>query len=112
MDCIFCSIIRKEGVSDIVFEDDDIIAFRDIAPQAPVHILVVPKQHVEKISDLSDSDAPLLGALINRARILAKEQGVSKSGYRLVFNCGDEGGQIIDHIHLHLIGGKKLGTIG
>ena len=112
MDCVFCSIINKVGAADIVFEDDEIIAFRDIAPQAPVHILVVPKKHVEKISDLSEEDMPLIGNIVNRARVLAKEQGISKSGYRLVFNCGDEGGQIIDHIHLHLIGGKKLGAIG
>ncbi|MFA6525324.1 MAG: histidine triad nucleotide-binding protein [Patescibacteria group bacterium] len=112
MDCVFCSIIRKEGSADIVFEDDEIIAFRDIAPQAPVHILIVPKKHVEKISDLTEDDALLMGSLVNRARVLAKKYDISNSGYRLVFNCGDEGGQIIDHIHLHLIGGKKLGAIG
>jgi histidine triad (HIT) family protein len=112
MDCIFCSIVNKVGAADIVFENDELIAFRDIAPQAPVHILIIPKNHVEKISDLSDNDTLLMGTLVNRARILAKEHGISKSGYRLVFNCGDEGGQIIDHIHLHLIGGKKLGAIG
>ncbi|MBU0613317.1 histidine triad nucleotide-binding protein [Patescibacteria group bacterium] len=112
MDCIFCSISKKEVSADVVFENDEIIAFKDIAPQAPVHILVLPKKHIAKISDLSDDDAMLIGNIVNRARILAKKQGISDSGFRLVFNCGDEGGQVVDHIHLHLIGGKKLGEIG
>jgi histidine triad (HIT) family protein len=112
MDCIFCSISKKEASADIVFEDEEIIAFKDIAPQAPVHILILPKKHIAKISDLSEENQMLTGKIINRARILAKEQGTSDSGYRLVFNSGDDGGQIVDHIHLHLIGGKKLGSIG
>lgn len=112
MDCIFCLISKKESSADIVFEDDEIMAFKDIAPQAPVHILILPKKHIAKISDLEENDQMLMGTIINRAKILAKEQGISDSGYRLVFNCGEEGGQIVDHIHLHLIGGKQLGGIG
>ncbi len=112
MDCIFCLISKKESSADIVFEDDEIMAFKDIAPQAPVHILILPKKHIAKISDLEENDQMLMGTIINRAKILAKEQGISDSGYRLVFNCGKEGGQIVDHIHLHLIGGKQLGGIG
>lgn len=107
-DCIFCRIVRKEIPAKIVFENDEVLAFEDIRPQAPVHILVIPKSHVERTADLTDADTRLAGNLILTARRLAKEKGVEGSGYRMVVNCNKDAGQDVFHIHLHLLGGRKF----
>lgn len=102
-DCIFCAIARKEKPAAAVFEDEAVIAFHDHNPKAPVHILVVPKQHIESIAHLEADHADVIARLIYTARRIASEKGLS--GYKLVFNVGREGGQVVDHLHLHLLGG-------
>jgi histidine triad (HIT) family protein len=108
MDCIFCKIVTGEIPSDIVYEDEEIIAFRDINPQAPVHIIIIPRDHIASLSDLSQSDSALVGRMVMVANKLAKDEGIAEKGYRLVINCGKEGGQLVPHLHLHLVGGRKL----
>ncbi|AGA70412.1 HIT family hydrolase, diadenosine tetraphosphate hydrolase [Desulfitobacterium dichloroeliminans LMG P-21439] len=108
-DCIFCKIINKEIPSEVVYEDEVVLAFKDINPVAPVHVLIIPKKHSESLNDLSPEDEALVGHLIIVATRLAKELGIADSGYRLVNNCGDDGGQVVKHLHFHLIGGKRLG---
>ncbi|EKE19138.1 MAG: hypothetical protein ACD_9C00124G0012 [uncultured bacterium] len=108
MDCIFCKIIEKKIDSKIVFEDKEIIAFKDINPIAPVHILVIPKKHIASINDISNDDAKLLGNMIIKARDIAQELSIAENGYKLLFRTGKHGGQEVDHIHLHLIGGAAL----
>jgi len=105
-DCLFCKIASKSIPADIIFEDDRVVAFKDIQPQAPVHILVIPKVHVPTINDLSD--ASLAGYLVLTATSLAAQLGISESGYRLVLNCNEDGGQTVFHIHLHILGGQQL----
>jgi histidine triad (HIT) family protein len=105
-DCLFCKIINREIESDIQYEDDEVIAFRDINPQAPTHILIVPKEHIEKISDIKESNKGIVSKLILTANKIAKDLQVKDSGYRLVFNCGANAGQEVFHIHLHLLGGR------
>ncbi|MGB9771518.1 MAG: histidine triad nucleotide-binding protein [Candidatus Kapaibacteriota bacterium] len=107
-DTIFSKIIRKEIPSDIVYEDDEIIAFKDIAPQAPIHILIIPKKEIPTANDISEEDAPLIGKLFLVAKKLAKDFQVDKSGYRLVINCNKDAGQAVYHLHLHLLGGRKF----
>jgi len=102
-DCIFCQIAAKKVPSKIQYEDDEIIAFDDIAPKAPVHILIVPKRHIESVNELKKEDIELIGKVILVAKKLAQEKGLK--GYKLVFNVGREGGQLVDHLHLHLLGG-------
>ncbi len=106
-DCIFCKIASGEFESDIVYEDDDIIAFNDMNPEAPTHILIVPKRHIESLNDAVAGDADILGKVQLVAKGLAKDKGVG-SGYRLVLNVGAEAGQTINHIHYHLLGGRSL----
>lgn len=106
MDCIFCKIVSKEIPAKIVFENERIIAFEDINPQAPTHILIIPKKHIPYISELSEEDISLVGELIYTAKKIAKEKGLEKDGYRLVFNNGKNAGQEVFHIHLHLLGGR------
>jgi histidine triad (HIT) family protein len=108
MECIFCKIASGEIPSDIIFQDEEFIAFRDIQPQAPVHVLVTPREHISSLSELTDTQAQLAGRLILLAKRIAEKEGVAESGYRLVINCGAEGGQIVPHLHLHLLGGRKL----
>lgn len=105
-DCIFCKMAAGEIKPDIVYEDQDILAFRDINPQAPVHILLIPKQHVPTLNDLDDPK--LAGKLLQTATLLAKQEGLSANGYRTVINCNADGGQEVYHLHLHLLGGRKL----
>lgn len=107
--CLFCRIARKEIPAKIVFEDDDFVAFEDTKPQAPVHILVIPKRHVEKVSDLKEDDIDLAGRLLLFAVKLARGKQVQEPGYRLVFNCNRDAGQAVFHLHLHLLGGRKFG---
>lgn len=109
-DCIFCKIIAKEIPGDILYEDERVIAFKDIQPAAPIHILIVPKKHIPSINEATEEDERLLGHLHLVAKKIAQEEGIAERGYRLVINTGKEGGQIIFHIHLHLMGGKKLKT--
>lgn len=108
MDCVFCKIARKEIPADIVYEDDDIIAFRDAHPIAPVHVLVIPKRHIESIADIADKDTMLMGKLIAAAKKIAEDLKISEKGYKLLFRVGQHGGQEIQHIHLHLLGGARL----
>ncbi len=106
--CIFCKIAKKEIPSRIVFEDSRILAFEDLRPQAPVHILIIPKHHIEKIADIEEDDLGLIGDLVLAARNIAKEKGVDRSGYRIVINCNKDAGQEVLHLHLHLLGGRKF----
>jgi len=106
--CLFCRIVRGEISSSIVYQDEEIFAFRDINPQAPTHILIVPKRHIRRISDLTEEHLPLLARLVLSAGQIAREAGIEESGYRLVFNCGPDAGQAVEHIHLHLLGGRGL----
>lgn len=105
MNCIFCKIVRKEQPAEVVYENDFVLAFRDIKPRAPVHILIVPKKHVESVAHLEKGDKELICEMIFIARDIAKMQKID-NGYKLMFNVGRGGGQIIDHIHLHVLGGK------
>ena len=105
MDCIFCKIIKKEIPTDLIFENENIVAFNDIRPKAPIHILVIPKKHIAAIMDLKKEDEALAGEIIFSTKEIAEEKGLK--GYKLVFNVGREGGQLVDHIHLHLLGGWK-----
>lgn len=107
--CIFCDIINKKSPANILYEDDEMIAFPDINPSAPVHILIIPKKHIKSANELEAKDQALLGKMILTAKKLAKENKIDQSGYRLVINTGKDSGQIIEHLHLHLLGGKKLG---
>ncbi len=106
--CIFCKIIEKKNPSKIVFENGEIVAFDDIRPQAPVHIMVIPKYHIEKVSDLTDENISLIGRLVLVAKNIAKEKGIQESGYRIVINCNKDAGQEVYHLHLHLLGGRKF----
>ena len=108
MDCIFCQIVAAKVPSEILYQDEEIIAFRDINPQAPTHLLIIPKKHILSLAHLSEAESPLIGHMVNIANRLAKEKGMSERGYRLVVNCGEEAGQIVDHLHLHLLGGRRL----
>ena len=108
-ECIFCKIARHEISSDIVYEDEELVAFKDINPQAPIHILIIPRKHIPTINDLSPEDALLIGKMTLLAKELAEKNGISEKGYRLVFNCNREAGQMVYHIHLHLLGGRAMG---
>ena len=105
--CIFCGIINKEIKSTVVYEDDQILAFNDINPQAPLHVLIIPKKHIEKVSSISESEDILAGKLITAASKIAEKKGFKD--YRLVFNCGKEAGQEVFHVHLHLLAGRAFG---
>ncbi len=107
-DCLFCKIIEGTIPSDPVFEDGDFIAFKDINPQAAVHILIVPKRHIAKLSDCGENQGETLSGLLLTANKVAEKVGISDSGYRVVINSGAEGGQVVFHLHLHLMGGEKL----
>lgn len=108
-DCIFCKIINKEIPSSIVYEDDEILAFRDINPVAPVHILVIPKKHIDSAICLKEEDKELVGKIYMVINKIAKQEGIDEKGFRIVVNCGEDGGQEVKHLHFHIIGGKKLG---
>lgn len=108
MDCIFCKIINKEIPSKIVYEDDEVLAFEDIAPQAPVHIVVIPKKHIAKITEIEKEDEALIGKIYSVINKIAREKQIAEEGFRVIINCGENGGQEVKHIHFHLLGGKKL----
>jgi len=105
---IFAKIINREIPADIVFENDRVLAFRDINPQAPVHVLVIPKKAIPTINDIRPDDQALVGELFTVAAQIAAEEGIAESGYRTVFNCNDDGGQEVYHLHLHLLGGRAM----
>lgn len=107
-DCVFCQIANKEIEADIVHEDGELVVFKDIHPKAPVHLLIVPKRHIASINDIGEESIDLMGKIVYQGKQMAKAQGIAESGYKLIFNCGPDGGQVIGHIHLHLLGGKKL----
>ena len=107
-DCLFCRIAGKEIPAKIVFEDAHILAFEDVKPQAPVHILIIPKEHIEKVSDLGEHDSEMVGRLVLAAKRLADSKEINGSGYRIVINCNRDAGQAVFHLHLHLLGGRKF----
>ena len=108
MSTIFSKIINKEIHADILFENDKILAFLDISPQAPVHFLVIPKKEIRTINDINEEDKSLIGELFIVAKEIAKKEGISEKGYRTIFNCNEHGGQTVYHIHLHVLGGRQL----
>lgn len=111
-DCIFCKIIAGAIPSTRLYEDDLVVAFNDIAPVAPVHVLLVPRQHVASVAEMGEADEQVLTRLFAVARKLAKEKGIADSGFRIVTNTGPDSGQVVFHLHFHLIGGRTLGRIG
>jgi histidine triad (HIT) family protein len=111
MSTIFSKIIRGEVPADIVYQDDRVTCFRDINPAAPVHILIVPNKEIATVNDLGEEDEALAGHMLLTARRLAREAGVDESGYRLIINCNRDGGQEVDHLHLHLMGGRPMGPM-
>ena len=109
-DCIFCKIIKKEIPSTIVYEDSEIIAFKDVNPVAPIHILVIPKKHIETLVHLKEEDEKIVGKIYTIINKIAKQEGIDETGFRVIVNCGEDGGQEVKHLHFHLLGGKRLGT--
>lgn len=108
MECLFCKIINREIPAEIVFEDEQVVAFEDINPQAPTHLLIIPRKHIATLNDLEEGDLALAGRLQFTASRLAKERGFAEEGYRVVMNCNDQGGQTVYHIHMHLMGGRRF----
>ena len=108
MDCLFCKIINKEIPSDIVYEDDDVLAFNDIDPKAPVHVLVIPKKHIASLNELTEADSALLMKIMLVIQQIAQDKNIAESGYRVVNNCGEQGGQTVGHLHFHLLGGREM----
>jgi len=108
-DCLFCKMAAGEIKPDLVHQDDEVLAFRDINPQAPVHVLVIPRKHIENAHALDGHQDALLGHLFAAARTVAEIEGVAETGYRMVFNCNEDGGQTVGHLHLHVLGGRRLG---
>jgi histidine triad (HIT) family protein len=108
MDCLFCKIIKRDIPAAIVYEDDRVLAFNDINPQAPTHVLVVPKRHIATLSDLGPDDDAIVGEVVRRAAAIARERGIDAAGFRAVFNTNKEAGQTVFHIHLHVIGGRPM----
>ena len=108
-DCLFCKMVSGEIKPDTVMETEDVLAFRDISPQAPTHILIIPKKHISTINDITDEDTEVMGKLYQVAKDVAAQEGLSEPGYRTVMNCNSDGGQAVYHIHLHLLGGRQLG---
>lgn len=107
-DCVFCNIAHHRMSTNAIAEDDDLIIIRDILPKAPVHLLVIPKDHIPSVTDLQPQNADLLGKMIMAGKRAAETEGIAESGYKLIFNVGKHGGQVVPHLHLHLLGGKQL----
>lgn len=113
MDCVFCKIVAGEIPSELLYQDEEVIAFRDINPQAPIHLVIIPKKHIPSLALLSEAESSLIGHMVNVANQLAKGEGISEKGYRLAINYGKEGGQLVPHLHMHLLGGHQLSdTLG
>jgi histidine triad (HIT) family protein len=113
MDCIFCQIAAGKIPGEILHQDEEVIAFRDINPQAPVHLVIIPKKHIPSLAHLPEAESTLIGDMVNVANQLAREEGIAEAGYRLAINCGEQGGQAVPHLHMHLLGGRRLsGKLG
>ncbi len=108
MDCLFCKIINGDIPSAKVYEDELVYAFRDIEPQAPVHILIIPKEHIASANELTEENASIVGHIFAVAAKIAKAEGIAEGGYRIVNNCGEDGGQTVKHLHFHMLGGRSL----
>ena len=109
-DCIFCKIVNKEVPTNFIYEDEEIVAFNDINPQAPIHILVIPKKHIKSLVELEKEDEILIGKIFGVINEIAKKEKIDKSGFRVIMNCGEDAGQEVKHLHFHILAGKKLGT--
>ena len=107
-DCLFCRIVARDIPADIVYEDDDLLAFRDIQPQAPVHVLIIPKEHIRGVTTLRSEHEPMLGRVFLAAQQIARDASMFQCGFRIVVNSGPDAGQAVDHLHYHLLGGRKL----
>jgi histidine triad (HIT) family protein len=105
-DCVFCRIVARESPADIEYEDEDVLAFRDIYPKAPIHLLIIPKRHIESVMALEPADLPAVGRLVLAARRIGEAKGLAERGYRLAIHCGPEGGQVVYHLHLHFLAGR------
>lgn len=108
MDCLFCKIAQQQIPAQIIHQDDHVVAFRDISPQAPVHALVIPRRHITTLNDIGPDDEGLLGHMVVTAQRIAAQDGIDESGFRLVMNCNREGGQTVYHIHMHILGGRAM----
>jgi histidine triad (HIT) family protein len=108
-DCLFCKMVSGEIQPDVVLENDDVLAFRDLSPQAPTHVLVIPKKHISTINEIDAPDSELIGKMYLAAKEIAASEGLSETGYRTLINCNADGGQTVFHIHLHLLGGRAMG---
>ena len=110
-ECIFCKIAKGESTAEVEYEDPEIIGFWDVQPKAPTHILIIPKKHIESIEKIKQEDLPILGKMFKAARSIAHKKNLSENGYRLVINYGPHAGMAVNHLHLHLLGGKSLGEL-
>jgi histidine triad (HIT) family protein len=110
-ECIFCKIVAGDIPADIIYQDEYILAFRDISPQAPTHLQIIPKKHVPSLVEMEEVDFPITAEMVKAAGYLADKEGISKTGYRLVMNCGEHGGQAVRHLHMHLLGGCQLSNM-
>lgn len=108
MSCIFCQIANKEIPTNFVYETDNIVAFRDLNPQAPVHILIIPKIHIVSMNDINSENSEIIAEIFSAVNKIAEQEGIKESGYRVISNCGDDGCQSVKHLHFHLVGGRKL----
>ncbi len=106
-DCLFCRIVAGQSPADVVYQDEQVVAFKDIYPKAPVHVLIVPRQHIPTLMVASDADAALLGRCLIVAKRLGEQTGFAERGYRVLVNCGPEGGQVVDHLHVHFLAGRR-----
>ena len=109
-DCVFCKIIKGEIPSEKVYEDDDILAFKDINPAAPIHVLVIPKKHIANLMEVKPEDSSIMAKILEAIKKVAKQLGIEESGFRLISNCGPDSGQEVMHIHFHVLAGKKMGA--
>ena len=109
MDCLFCKILSGEIPAELVYESDTAVAFRDINPQAPTHVLVIPRRHISTINDIGEDDQAMIGSLFTAAKKIAEQEGIAEDGYRAVMNCNEGAGQSVFHIHLHVLGGRPMG---
>lgn len=107
-ECVFCKIVTGESPSEKLYQDEQVTAFRDIRPAAPVHILVIPNKHIASTNELEPDDEPMMGHLFTVAKQLAEQEGIDRSGYRLIINTGQNGGQVVYHVHLHILGGQRM----
>jgi histidine triad (HIT) family protein len=108
MDCVFCNIASGKTPSNLIYEDEELVAFPDLHPQAPIHILIIPRKHIQSLNTLPDNEVQLIPHMIKAAKLIARQKGILDSGYKLVINTGKEGGQIIQHLHMHILGGRHL----